>query len=93
MTVAADGSAQVETRDGRARAPSSRRRAVGARRGRPTAAGARRARSPSRRRPDALSYRFTYGGKQVETDSGAMPEALEPLIGSFIRLVDRYGTK
>ena len=22
-------------------------------------------------RPDALSYRFTYGGKQVETDSGA----------------------
>jgi hypothetical protein len=40
--------------------------------------------------PDALSYRFTYRGRQVETDSGALPDQLGPLIGTFNDLIDRY---
>jgi hypothetical protein len=41
--------------------------------------------------PDALSYRFTYRGEQVETDSGALPDDLAPMVGTFIALIDRYG--
>ena len=44
-------------------------------------------------RPDALSYRFTYRDRQVESDSGALPDELEPLIGTFIELIDRYGPR
>ena len=43
--------------------------------------------------PDGLSYVFEYEGREVSTDSGSLPEGLEPLIGTFIKLVDRYGQK
>ena len=43
--------------------------------------------------PDALSYSFVYKGREVSTDDGSLPEDLEPLTGTFIRLVDRYGLK
>jgi hypothetical protein len=42
--------------------------------------------------PDALGFSFVYQGREVSTDSGSMPEGLEPLVGTFIRLVDRYGS-
>ena len=41
--------------------------------------------------PDGLSYRFTYRGHQVTTDSGELPDELRPLIGTFNDLIDRYG--
>lgn len=41
--------------------------------------------------PDALSYRFTYRGHQVTTDSGELPDELRPLVGTFDDLIDRYG--
>ena len=43
--------------------------------------------------PDALAFSVVYGGRQVSTDSGSMPEELEPLVGTFVRLIDRYGAK
>lgn len=43
--------------------------------------------------PDALAYSFVYEGREVSTDSGSLPDRLKPLIGTFIKLVDRYGTK
>ncbi|WP_028064224.1 protealysin inhibitor emfourin [Solirubrobacter soli] len=41
--------------------------------------------------PDALSYRFTYRGHQVTTDSTELPDELRGLIGTFDDLIDRYG--
>jgi hypothetical protein len=41
--------------------------------------------------PDALSYRFTYRGHQVETDTGMLPDALRGLIATFNDLIERYG--
>ncbi len=43
--------------------------------------------------PDALSYSFVYEDREVITDSGSLPEDLKPLIGTFVKLVDRYGAK
>jgi hypothetical protein len=43
--------------------------------------------------PDALAFSVVYGGREVSTDSGSMPEELEPLVGTFVRLIDRYGAK
>jgi len=92
MTVQADGRAQVETRSGERSAKLTPDELSALAEEADVLAGAESALTEPPK-PDALSYRFTYGGKQVETDSGAMPEALEPLIGRFIRLVDRYGAK
>ena len=41
--------------------------------------------------PDALSYRFTYRGHEVTTDSGELPDELRGLVGTFNDLIDRYG--
>ena len=41
--------------------------------------------------PDALSYRFTYRGRQVETDTGELPDELRGLIQAFDELIGRYG--
>jgi hypothetical protein len=41
--------------------------------------------------PDGLSYRFTYRGHQVTTDSGELPDELRGLVGTFNDLIDRYG--
>ena len=41
--------------------------------------------------PDALSYRFTYRGRQVETDTGELPDELRGLIQTFDALIGRYG--
>jgi hypothetical protein len=41
--------------------------------------------------PDALSYRFTYRGHEVETDTGKLPEELRGLIATFNDLIERYG--
>ena len=43
--------------------------------------------------PDALGFSFVYEGREVSTDSGSLPEDLEPLVGTFIGLVDRYGSE
>ena len=41
--------------------------------------------------PDALSYRFSYRGHEVETDTGKLPDELRGLIATFDDLIDRYG--
>jgi hypothetical protein len=41
--------------------------------------------------PDALSYRFTYRGHQVTTDSTKLPDELRGLVGTFNDLIERYG--
>jgi hypothetical protein len=43
--------------------------------------------------PDALGYGFVYEGREVDTDAGSMPDQLKPLVGTFIKLVDRYGAE
>ena len=43
--------------------------------------------------PDMVSYTFTYRGRTVETDAGALPDQLRALIGTFDDLIDRYGAK
>ena len=43
--------------------------------------------------PDALGYGFVYQGREVNTDAGSMPDRLAPLVGTFMKLVDRYGAK
>jgi hypothetical protein len=92
ITVAADGSARVKTRSGERSAELEREELADlaqavAQADLPTAKSA--VTDPPQ--PDALSYRFTYRGRQVTTDSDALPERLEPLIGSFIELIDDYG--
>jgi hypothetical protein len=42
--------------------------------------------------PDALSYRFSYRGHEVETDTGKLPDELRGLIASFDDLIERYGS-
>jgi hypothetical protein len=90
--VRADGSARVETRTGERTAElepdalAELARAVE----QADLAGAESAVTEPPQ-PDALSYRLTYRGKQVTTDSGALPEPLEPLVGTFIGLIDDYG--
>jgi hypothetical protein len=92
ITVRADGSARVETRAGERTselepdALAELARAVE----QADLAGAESAVTEPPQ-PDALSYRFTYRGRQVTTDSGALPEPLEPLVGTFIGLIDDYG--
>ena len=39
-----------------------------------------------------VSSTFTYGGRVVETDAGALDQ-LRALIGTFDDLIDRYGSK
>jgi hypothetical protein len=92
ITVEADGSARVKTRAGERSAELERGELADlaqevAQADLATAASA--VTDPPQ--PDALSYRFTYRGRQVTTDSGALPERLEPLIGTFIGLIDDYG--
>jgi hypothetical protein len=41
--------------------------------------------------PDALSYRFSYRGHQVTTDTGKLPDDLRGLVGTFNELIERYG--
>lgn len=43
--------------------------------------------------PDALGYGFVYRGREVNTDAGSMPDRLAPLVGTFMKLVDRFGAK
>jgi hypothetical protein len=90
LTVDPDGSARVETRAGETTAELTPDELA------TVAAHAEHLRDAETAlteppQPDALSYRFTYRDRQVETDSGALPEDLEPLIGTFIDLIDRYG--
>ena len=92
MTVQADGTAEVQTRTGTrsARLTAAELSALAR-----TVSDAGLAKLESETtdppQPDALSYRFTYRGRQVETDSGALPAQLRALIGNFDDLIDRYG--
>jgi hypothetical protein len=90
ITVEPDGTALVRTRAGEATAEltAGERSELAAQA--EALAGARTALTEPPR-PDALSYRFTYRSRQVETDSGALPDELAPLIGTFIELIDRHG--
>jgi hypothetical protein len=91
MTVRADGSARIETRSGKRTADLTADELSALAR---EVEQADLAKVPSAvtepPRPDALWYRVTYRGRQVETDQPAMPEQLRPLIGNFIGLIDRY---
>jgi hypothetical protein len=92
ITVRADGSARVETRAGERTAelePGALSELARAVEQADLAAAESAVTDPPQ--PDALSYRFTYRGRQVTTDSGALPEPLEPLVGTFIGLIDDYG--
>ncbi len=90
ITVAAEGSARIETRAGEQRAeltPDELAR-VSARSGDLAGAETAVTRPPQ---PDMVSYRLTYRGREVKTDDVAMPEELAPLIRTFVELIDRYG--
>ena len=90
LTVAPDGSVRVQTRAGdRAADLTETELAEVASRAADLVDAESALTEPPQ--PDALSYRFTYRGRQVETDSGALPDELAPLIGTFIDLIDRYG--
>jgi hypothetical protein len=91
MTVEADGSARVETRSGERTAElkpdelSALAQAVED--ANLPAVESAVTRPPQ---PDMVSYRFTYRGSEVETDSVAQPEQLDPLLRTFVGLVDSY---
>ena len=90
ITVEADGSAQIETRAGEQRAELTpdELSQLAARAEELDGAETAVTRPPQ---PDMVSYRFTYGGREVKTDDVAMPEELAPLIRTFVELIDRYG--
>jgi hypothetical protein len=90
LTVQADGSAQIQTRAGMrtAKLTAAELSALGHE---VENLGKVESATTDPPQPDALSYRFTYRGRQVETDSGALPDRLRALIGTFDDLIDRYG--
>jgi hypothetical protein len=92
ITVRPDGSASVETRAGTrtAKLTAAERAAL--------AQGVSDASLTSREDalteppvPDMVSYRFTYRGHQVTTDTGELADELRPLIRTFDGLIERYG--
>jgi hypothetical protein len=92
ITVRTDGSATVQTRTGERAAKLTVAELSELARGIETAGlGTAASALTDPPVPDALSYRFTYRGRQVETDSAALPDRLGPLIGTFDALIDRYG--
>jgi hypothetical protein len=92
MTVQADGSARVETRSGKRTADlTADELSALAREVEQADLAQVESALTEPPRPDALWYRVTYRGRQVETDQPAMPEQLRPLIGNLIGLIDRYG--
>ena len=90
LTVQADGSAQVQTRAG-TRTAKLTAAELSALEHEVENLGNVESKTTDPPQPDALSYRFTYRGRQVETDSGALPAQLRALIGNFDDLIDRYG--
>jgi hypothetical protein len=91
LTVQPDGRASVQTRSGERTAKLTADELAALARGVDALTEAETAVTDPPQ-PDAMSYRFTYRGRQVQTDSGALPEQLEPLIGTFNALIDRYGS-
>ena len=93
MTVRPDGSASVETREGHRTATLSEQELATVARELEEAELSEIPEDSLTKPPipDALAYSFVYGGREVSTDSGSMPERLEPLIGTFLKLVERYG--
>ena len=91
ITIEADGSARVETRDGAQRAELTPEELsqVAAEAGVLADAETAVTRPPQ---PDMVSYRFTYGGEEIATDDPAMPDELAPLIRTFVALIDKYGS-
>jgi hypothetical protein len=92
MTVQPDGSVRVETRSGKRTAELTPDELSALAREAEDLSGVESALTEPPR-PDALWYRFTYRGRQVETDAPAMPAELRPLIGTFIGLIARYGPR
>jgi len=92
ITVQSDGRASVQTRSGSRTATLTNRELAALARG---VDEARLTRLESAVTdppiPDALSYRFTYRGRQVETDTGELPDELRGLIQAFDELIGRYG--
>jgi hypothetical protein len=92
ITVAPDGTASVQTRSGRRTATlttaelSSLAEAI-------SSAGLTSLDTAVTEPPipDGVSYRFTYRGRSVETDTGTLPGELRPLIATFDDLIARYG--
>jgi hypothetical protein len=92
LTVQADGSAQLQTRAG-THAVKLTAVELSALAHEVERAGLPQVQSATTDppQPDAVSYRLTYRGRQVETDTGALPDRLRALIGTFDALIDRYG--
>jgi hypothetical protein len=93
ITVQADGRASVQTRSGSRTAKLTDRELLVLARG-VDEAGLTRLQSAvtDPPQPDAVSYRFTYRGRQVETDTGKLPGELHGLIRTFDELIARYGS-
>jgi hypothetical protein len=92
VTVSADGGLRVKTRSGEHTAKLdsdelSQLAAAVQRAGLATAKDA--VTEPPA--PDALSYRFTYRGRQVTTDDPALQQSLRPLVGEFMTLIEEHG--
>jgi hypothetical protein len=92
ITVQADGHASVQTRSGSRTATLTDRELLALARG-VDEAGLTKLESAvtDPPQPDAVSYRFTYRGRQVETDTGKLPGELHALIKTFDELIKRYG--
>jgi hypothetical protein len=92
ITVGPDGRASIQTRAGTRSATLTAAELAALRRGIDDAnlAGIETAVTEPPI-PDALSYRFTYRGREVTTDTGKLPDDLRPLVGTFNDLIERYG--
>jgi hypothetical protein len=92
VTVQPDGSVRVETRagehSGKLSADERDELARAVERADLAAAESATTRPPE---PDMLSYLFDYRGREVETDSPALPEQLAPLVRTFMELIDAHG--
>jgi hypothetical protein len=92
ITVQSDGRASVQTRSGSRTATLTDRELAALARGVDEASLTRLESAVTDPPiPDALSYRFTYRGRQVETDTGELPDELRGLIQTFDELIGRYG--
>ena len=94
ITVQADGNARVQTRSGTTTVElTAAERSDLAREVQAAKLAKAKSEVTDQPFPDMVSYTFTYRGRTVETDAGALPDQLRALIGTFDDLIDRYGAK
>lgn len=93
MTISPNGSVDIETRQGTATAKVSADElsTIGEQ-----LRGAKLGELPEdslseERIPDATAYSFVYEGREVSTDAASLPERVEPLLGTLLRVLERHG--